>query len=427
MENAKIFQRIYEEPSWFFRWGTWVITLFFCILITLSFFFSYNEVTSGKIIITSDNPSVYVQANHTGRLLDFQLDIEDSVLKDEVLAVIENPASKKDIDFLKKQLLSNKTVLSTMGELGSQFPLSLSLGSSIQPFYTDFLRVYQQIIMDGALRDDKVLKRQLLGQQDAHNISVQTKEKELKLFQKSMQIVLENYNRNEILFQKGIISKRDFETVEKELNDEQTKMNVIMNEYKVLLTQEGDYINKENQLTNIYIRNKNTLDMELLMAHQELLNSINDWENKFVLKSPITGKVSFVDEWGKISRVSSGEIVFTISPLQKQKLVGKAVVPGGNAGKLRIGQKAIIRLDNYPPREWGTVNVTVKNFAQIPGRSDDFLSVVYFEIPDLTTSYGKTLEFKQDLSGKVEIILDEFSLIQRIFYQFRNLWYNSKT
>jgi hypothetical protein len=43
-------------------------------------------------------------------------------------------------------------------------------------------------------------------------------------------------------------------------------------------------------------------------------------------------------------------------------------------------------------------------------------------MPHLKTSYGKEIEFKQEMMGTAKIVLQEASLLERVFYQFRGLW-----
>lgn len=41
--------------------------------------------------------------------------------------------------------------------------------------------------------------------------------------------------------------------------------------------------------------------------------------------------------------------------------------------------------------------------------------------PELITSYGKKIKFKQEMLGQAEIITEDLRLVERIFYQFRSI------
>ncbi|CAN0500975.1 unnamed protein product, partial [Scytosiphon promiscuus] len=137
-----------------------------------------------------------------------------------------------------------------------------------------------------------------------------------------------------------------------------------------------------------------------------------------------SGLVSFYEVWGSHQNIKEGEIVFTVVPLDGDKLLGKCQVPIRNSGKIKPGQRVIIKLENYPYREWGTLNGEVDIISEVPRTGDNEGYVVYVKVKNLVTTYGKTLQFRQDMVGSVEIILEEVTLLQRIFYQFKNLWAN---
>lgn len=101
-------------------------------------------------------------------------------------------------------------------------------------------------------------------------------------------------------------------------------------------------------------------------------------------------------------------------------------MPIRNSGKIKPGQRVIIKLENYPYREWGTIDGEVKIISEVPTKGENEGYVVYVQIMDLVTSYGKTLEFKQEMIGSAEIVLEEITLLERIFYQFRHLWSQTK-
>jgi hypothetical protein len=115
-------------------------------------------------------------------------------------------------------------------------------------------------------------------------------------------------------------------------------------------------------------------------------------------------------------------VVFTVVPYDRQNLIGKCNIPIRNSGKIREDQKVFLKLENFPYREWGTVKASVGSISQISKTGEDPGYVVYLNIDDLNTSYGKTLEFNQELMGSAEILLDEVTVLERLFYQFRHLW-----
>jgi len=89
-------------------------------------------------------------------------------------------------------------------------------------------------------------------------------------------------------------------------------------------------------------------------------------------------------------------------------------------GKIKIGQTANIKLENFPDNEFGTLKGEVKHISLLPNK--DGLYLIDVSLPEkLITSYNKEIPFKQEMRGMVEIITEDLRLIERFFYQFKNL------
>ena len=101
-------------------------------------------------------------------------------------------------------------------------------------------------------------------------------------------------------------------------------------------------------------------------------------------------------------------------------------MPANGMGKVKIGCDVIIKLDNYPYMEYGSVKGKVKAISLTPNsiktdnQGDTGSYLVLVDLPnELTTNYGTKLEFKYELKGTVEIITNSRRLMQRLFDNFR--------
>ena len=112
--------------------------------------------------------------------------------------------------------------------------------------------------------------------------------------------------------------------------------------------------------------------------------------------------------------------MFTIIPSENSSFIAKLKTPAQNSGKLKIGQKVNIKLENYPDTEFGVLNGTIKKISLIPDK--DGLYLIDVELPKkLMTSYNKEIDFKQEMRGSAEIITENLRLIERFFYQFKEV------
>jgi len=404
------------------RWGTILVFLFFIFSIILASIFSFNEVIVGSVIITSKNPPVQILSKKTGKISSINYRSGDSIEEGAILALIENPSNEKDIAFLKDKLSTTISMLNSIDVLNAEFPRQLNLGNSIQPFYNVFLSTYQKLILESSLREGIILQRQLKDQLSNQNLSLKNKREELLLAKQSLNILEVNFQRHQKLLLKGVISQLDLERIENEFLNEKRQYHFQEQQLNQIILDKNS-IEKDQQLVkNSDFKSVSIQEAELILAQQDLINEISEWEENFLLKSPIEGRLSYNDVWGRFQNVKSGEVVFTVVPYDRQNLIGKCNIPIRNSGKIREDQKVFLKLENFPYREWGTVKASVGSISQVPRTGEDPGYVVYLNIDDLNTSYGKTLEFNQELMGTAEILLEEVTVLERLFYQFRHLW-----
>ena len=406
------------------RWGTVLVFLFFIFSIILASIFLFNEVIVGSVIITSRNPPVQILSKKTGKISSINYGSGDSIAEGAVLAIIENPASEKDIAYLRDKLPATISKLTSIDALNIEFPRQLNLGNSIQPFYNVFLSTYQKLILESSLREGIILQMQLKDQLSNQNLSLKNKREELLLAKQSLNILEVNFHRHQKLLSRGVISQLDMERVENEFLNEKRQYHFQEQQLNQIILDKNSIEKNQQLVENSDLKNVSIQEAELIQARQDLLNEISEWEENFLLKSPIEGRLSYNDVWGQFQNVKSGEVVFTVVPYDRQNLIGKCELPIRNSGKIRKDQKVFLKLENFPYREWGTVEASVGSISQVPRTGENPGYVVYLNIDDLNTSYGKKLEFNQELIGTAEILLEEVTVLERLFYQFRNLWSN---
>ena len=177
-------------------------------------------------------------------------------------------------------------------------------------------------------------------------------------------------------------------------------------------TTKGTEINK--------IKEEMTLLKHVIQSFNQLKKAIKDWEYQYVLKSDIKGQVAFLSYWNENQTVNQGDLVFTIIPSENSSFIAKLKTPVQNSGKIKIGQNVNIKLENYPDAEFGVLNGVVKNMSLIPNKEGLYLIDV--ELPkSLITSYNKKIEFRQEMRASAEIVTEDLRLIERFFYQFRQV------
>ena len=426
MFNSNKDSKLEKEPGWILRYGTIFIFVMLILILLFASFFPFNEVVEGNVMVTSDNPPAHIKAKNTGKILAINYKAGDTVIKGDILGELENNGNREDILYLKNQLKSSLGEIYSLEVLSKTFSPQLHLGSDIQLYYNTFWNNYQQLILDESLQDFNIYDEQIKAELFNQKNSIQNKKEELITMERNLDVSQNNYSRYKQLFQKGVISQLDLETTEKELLSVQRQFHLLKQEFNQLKLENSGFQNKQKLTIHSSVRNKNKLEMDLELSRQNLLNSITEWEDKYLLKSPIEGRLSFFEVWGEYQNITEGENIFTVVPLIQQNLIGKCEVPLRNSGKLKVGQKVNLKLENYPYREWGMVRAKVRSISEVPKIGENPAYIVYLDIGNLRTSYGKNLQFHQELKGTAEILLNEVTLMDRVFFQVRHLWSNQE-
>ena len=405
-------------PSWILRWG---ITLFFVIILTLligSFFFRYPDTITATMTLTSDNPAVQIIARANGRLTSLYIEDKQKVGSGDYLAVIENTAVTEDI------LQLRNTLVPIVNEPDTALLLfnaerELKLGNA-QSLYTNFLRslydfknykvlnYYPQKI--NSLRKQigkyEVYHRNLIGQ--------------LQIQQEQYEIGKKQYDRDSILFEEGILAAADLEVTRTQLLQKRTVYEQLKASIDNLQIQIGDL---EADILDYELQQaekEKVLYQNYSVAAEQLLNEINNWELNYVLKASVSGIVSFTQIRYVNQYVTANEIVFNIVPGEKEQLIGKAMLPAQRSGKVKVGQRVIIRFTSYPDQEFGIVKGQVSSISLVPNQNNYMIEIL---LPDgLHTNYKKELPFSPEMEAQADIITDDLRLIERFFMPLKKIF-----
>ena len=407
-----------KVPHWMIRWGNVLFLFLILLLLVISWFVKYPDIILSEATITTEIPPQKEYAQITGNFDAILVKDNQDVDRDQPLAILENTANYKDV-FRLKSVIDTITVNSQnftfpidslpilfLGDIESQFALfensyiQYQLNKEYQPFSNEaFANQYSIAELNRRLRS-------LKSQRDLNKTELDFAKKDL--------------DRQKSLFDKGVISAQDYES--KQLQYAQAERNYKNFEASISqireaistaqMTSKGTEINR--------VKEEMTLLKTVIQSFNQLKKAIKDWERLYVLKSNINGKVSFLNYWNTNQTVNQGDLVFTIIPSENSTFIAKLKTPAQNSGKIKVGQKVNIKLENYPDTEFGVLNGLVKNISVIPDNEGFYLIDV--ELPQkLITSYKKEIDFKQEMRGSAEIITEDLRLIERFFYQFREV------
>ena len=416
LRSEEVQEILTQVPNWMIRWGNVVLLLLVILLLGVSWMLKYPDLISTKIIITTAEPPQKLISKSAGKIEALFVKDKSIVSKNTPLAVLENAANFEDVFKLKKILDNNKSV--------PNFPFdnfkNAQLGD-IENSYALFEKEYSANELNKKLQPYKV-------DGTAHSLeAIQLKER-LNLLESQKSINLseleldkKDLDRYQTLFNKGIISAQELE--------KHTLTHLLAQKnYKNLLSSISSLksslneLNRSTKSTQIN-DNKETvnLDRNVTQAFYQLKKAIKDWELNYVLRSSIDGKVTFLQVWTENQTVTSGDNVFSIIPNNESGYLGKLKAPALNSGKIKVGQEVNIRLANYPDREFGILKGKIKTISLTPDKDGNLLIDV--ALPNgIETSYKKQIIFQQEMSGTADIVTEDLRLLERILYQFRDIF-----
>jgi len=419
LRSEEVQEILTNPPSWIVRWGITLIFIFTIIVVALSFIIRYPDFVSAKVLITTEEPTEKVIARYTGQLDKIFVADRDTVDIGETLAIIENNADFDDVQYLKGIMDTLDFKLKNF-----EFPIQQSaylLLGDIENAYSNFEKSYVDYSL---LQELEPYRNQLRGNKESLSeikIRLVDQINQKLLLEQESKIKQVDFDRYKQLYTKGVISQQEYEA--KELESIQIQRS--LSEMAISISQMREAISLANRQLKTTAINSQEDDTRFLrnlsQSFNALKRAIGDWERNYVLSSSTKGIVSFGEYWGVNQYVNSGDIIFSVLPTTNPNILGVLSIPSQNAGKVTTGQKVLIKVDNYPYQQYGMLIGVVKNISISPDAQGNY--IISVALPKRTlTSYDLDIGFEQEMLGNAEIITEDLSVAERIFFSFKDLF-----
>jgi len=298
--------------------------------------------------------------------------------------------------------------------LTKPLPIFNQLGE-IQPPYQDFqntLKETLQILANGYYQQKK---QALLGDELFLKSIQDNARQQQELLKQDYELQQFEYKANETLAKDKVIAPI-------ELNQNKSK---VIGKEQGLQQIAAQLINDNIALHN---KKKEVLELQKYITdqqqkfHSELFNlksKIQAWVQQYVIIAPEDGKVLFTSFLQENLLLSAGQELFYVQP-KESNYYGQLLVSQTGLGKIKTGQKVLVRVESYPSNEFGYIIGTVNYISNIPTARDSFLIKV--DLPTgLKTNYNKTIFFRNNLSAQAEVITDNRRLFDRFLGELRNI------
>ena len=426
MNNSKIYITHSEEvqdimgivPHWITRFGISIIFSILLLLMIGSCFFKYPDIIQTKMILTNQNPAVNLMAHSSGKISSWNVHDKENVKAGQLLAVIENPAKTEDVLNLEKTLRTFfKYPDSLMYYILDKDNLILG---DIQDYYSAMLSAIHNYYNYKKLHYYPQKISSIKSQLNKHQVYYNNLQQQQKIILEQYNLAYQKYKRDSLLYSEQVISVYEYETTQNTFL--QSKYNT-ENAKATLKTQDIQIDQMKENLLDVQLEQMETekvLIQKLQICCKDIISSIAHWKMKYCIYSPIDGTVTLTNYWRENQFVSLDDVVCSIIPNYKNTFIGKAELPVIRSGKVKKGQHVIIRFENYPYEEFGTVEGRVLSISLLPIKNN---YIVEIELPNgLKTNYGKKLPILYEMPANAEIITEDLYLIERLIYPLKRIW-----
>lgn len=406
------------RPHWIVRKGNTIFLLVVFLMLALTGIIKYPDIINSSARLVTLNPPKLVNAKAEGKLEKLFVANEQVVNKGLHLGCLESTADYNEVIQLKKWI--DQTITATQQNeydylLNNRLPTFTALGE-LQTQYQQFqnqLEITKQTLASGYYQRKKnSLQKDLQYLAALKNNTAQQKQ----LQQQDKQLQQKEYEAYESLAKDKVIAPLE------------------LNQYKSkLITKEQNLEQLNAQITNSDIsslgKQKEMLDLQKQIADQhqqfrstllELKSGIEKWVQQYVLVAPEDGTLLFASSLQENEWISKGQGLFYIQPSQTKFYVEMMAGQTG-IGKIKTGQRVMIKVEGYPSNEFGYLTATVNYISNIPSRADSFLLKAELQ-KGLQTNYGKTIFFRNGLAAQAEIITDDRKLFDRLAGQLKEIW-----
>jgi multidrug resistance efflux pump len=402
---------ISRKPDFMEKWALLIFMGILLLLLGATWFIKYPDIIEAHATLTAYNAPKQVVIRQEGRLIKLLVHNNEKVYKNEVFGWIESTASHEEVLELSGQLDSSVGLLNTgQGALVSRLLEKRfnSLGE-IQQGYQTFitaLQLFNDYIVNGFYARKKAMLQTDIHSLDNANQIIQNQK---ALTERDVKLVEETYNMNKKLYDEKVLSSEELRTEESKMLNKQMALPQLEAALLANETQKRDKLKELDQIDHDIAQQQ----LIFQQALQSLKSSVDDWKKRYILQSPLDGRVVFVIPLQENQFLQQGKLIGYINP-DDSHVYAEAYLSQSNFGKIDTGLKVQLRFDAYPYQEVGFVGGTLSYISNIPSDSG-FLANIRLD-QGLVTNDKKPIPYKSGLRAEAIVITRNMRLLQRLWF-----------
>jgi len=418
INSEEIQEIITAVPSWILRRGIMLIFLILGTIVLISALIQYPEIIKTGLKVNSLNAPKAVFAKQTGKITSLLVHEGITVTQNQPLAFMESTGSHEDVLKLHNVLKNIDKELSK--DRGTKILLlkGLNLGE-LQGAYQSFYQQYLQFIsaQKGGyyLTKKKYLEIDL---KEIEKLKIQIIEQQ-KIQEQEYANVTHEFEAYKKLYQKGVVSVSEYKQQE---NKYLSGKYPLQQTGTALLNNNSVYVGKQKEILDI----EHIIQEEKAKFIQSLSNIITEtdsWINQYILKSPVDGTVSYAGIVQENQTVNTGQELFMVKPINAN-FFGEVHIPQYNMGKVRKGQRALVKMHSFPFEQYGLIRGEITYISDVAFKDSIFIAKISFKKFE-NKDHNHKITLKNGMLGDAEIITEDSSLLQRFFRSIIKMFNNN--
>lgn len=407
-------------PPWVIRWGSLTLSIVFMGLLAGTIWFKYPDRITSQVTLTSSDPPVVMNARQNGRIELLTINDSSFVRKGQLLAVLESSARIADMLEVDSLMAHDRYLLANPDSIGFfAFPQRDYQIGEWQASLAAFSKARKDLNDFNQQGSNQARITSLKKQWKDYKLLYDRQYRQFQIKSEEMEIQERQYQRLIALRDSSTISLQEFESgtsdyLKAKYDRESSRSTLSQTQIEIdqlehdIIGIEKDYLEVRDQKSNL-----------LKQAFDQLAGTVSNWKLNYAFIAPIDGTVTLTRVWSQNQYVRQGDRVLTIISDEPGPVLGKVLLPLRGAGKVKAGQKVIVRIDKYPYMEYGSLQGKVERMSMV---SDQEFYSVEISFPNgMRTTYNRELSFNQGMSGQAEIITEQLSLLVRIVNPLRSI------
>lgn len=399
--------------------NTWLLLILLALL-SFSHFVHYPDIISGNVTLTSLSAPINIISLSNGKIKLFE---ENNALvkTGDIIGYVGEDADRRAIDSLYDLIKSSDVDKLAVNPIPN-FNLG-KINSSWNQFVFE-IEAYHNFKISNS--DNLIIER--LREQIQTNYQSQSKlQEKIKATESQFESCKSKLDKDIIRKKEGLIQELEFQKTYSQYEKIQKLLENLRNQFRSIDKSNTDI---KKQIVDLEIFIKQNLSQKLINLKRlriSLIEEIDDALNIKTYYAPRNGRLKFNEYLADNEFISNNSELFTITPLDKNKIECKLFVPLNGIGKIAIGQQTIIRLDHFPEDEFGVLYGNVVKISSTPVNAETNQGQENFYTIDiqlnngLMTSTKKELPNLYKLQGTADIITKDKSFLERIFEQLFKL------